>query len=359
MLYFHCGGYYMDYNKIGLFLKVLRLSKNMSQYNLAEKMHIDHSKINRIENNKRRPSFEDLIFYSEIFDISLDELIACERKTKQNKKEIQNKYFKYLHNQSSKLKKLRLITIIVLIFIIVNFIGLVFLYFFQNYDTMKVYSFYGTSSNYEINNGLFVLSKEKIYFQTGNIHPKVERIQIFSEINGERQLIYEGDSQVLLRDSYGYNAFASYHDFIKGNQKFFVAIEDEEIPLNFIEETANDNFVYTPKPEIGIPGEIIESSIPEKIKENFECDENSCILNEKDKTLFYNLGIFTVMDENSVSTYDVKTNSFIYENKEENILFVLSNNKVTCEMGNCDIYVEIYEIFEKNYIEKYLKLIYN
>ena len=40
----------MDYNKIGPFLKDLRLSKNMSQYDLAERMHVDHSKINRLEN---------------------------------------------------------------------------------------------------------------------------------------------------------------------------------------------------------------------------------------------------------------------------------------------------------------------
>ena len=70
----------MDYNKIGPFLKDLRLSKNMSQYDLAERMHVDHSKINRLENNKRRPTFDDLIYYSQIFNISLDELTACERK---------------------------------------------------------------------------------------------------------------------------------------------------------------------------------------------------------------------------------------------------------------------------------------
>ena len=197
----------MDYNKIGPFLKDLRLSKNMSQYDLAERMHVDHSKINRLENNKRRPTFEDLIYYSQIFNISLDELTACERKNKQNEKKLQNSLFKYLQNQNSKFEKARNIAILLAIFVVISFMGLIMLYFFQNYDTMKIYTFSGSSPSYEITNGLLVLSKEKIYFQIGNITPEVENIKIISEINNKRHLVYDGKYQMILQDSYGYESF--------------------------------------------------------------------------------------------------------------------------------------------------------
>ncbi len=187
----------MDYNKIGPFLRSLRLSKNMSQYDLAERMHVDHSKINRLENNKRRPTFDDLIYYSQIFNISLDELTACERKNKQNEKKIQTSFFIYLHNQNSKLKKAKFLIIVLAVFAIIGFVCLITLYFFQNYDTMKIYTFSGASPSYEITNGLLVLSKEKIYFQIGNMNPEVENIKIFTETNKEKRLVYDGEYRTL------------------------------------------------------------------------------------------------------------------------------------------------------------------
>lgn len=160
----------------------------MSQYDLAERMHVDHSKINRLENNKRRLTFEDLIYYSQIFNISLDELTACERKNKQ-------------------------------------------------YDTIKIYTFSGSSPSYELTNGLLVLSKEKIYFQIGSIDSEVENIKIFIKTNKERRLVYDGEYLALIQDNYGYESFISYNDFISGNQKVFVRIGNEEIPLNFIKKS--------------------------------------------------------------------------------------------------------------------------
>lgn len=346
----------MDYDKIGPFLRDLRLSKNMSQYDLAERMHVDHSKINRLENNKRRPTFEDLIYYSQIFDISLDELTACERKNKQNEKKLQAIFFKYLQNQNSKFKKIRFITILSAILVFISFIGLIALYFFQNYDTMKIYTFYGSSPSYEITSGLLVLSKDKIYFQIGNINPEVENIKIYSETNNERRLVYDGEYRVLLQDSYGYESFISYKDFIHGNQKFFVVINDEEIPLNFIEEVSNDNFVYVEENKIGEEQEIKQISTPQKIKETFQCDENDgCTLIEENALLTYNQGFFFVNTEEEIYTYNLNLNIFSYSNYQKAINFEIVNNNVNCIKGNCENAEKIYEEFYKNYVEKYLK----
>ena len=346
----------MDYNKIGPFLKDLRLSKNMSQYDLAEQMHVDHSKINRLENNKRRPTFDDLIYYSKIFDIYLDELTACKRKNKQNEKKLQNSLFKYLQNQNSKFKKARFIAILLAIFVVISFIGLIILYFFQNYDTMKIYTFSGSSPSYELTNGLLVLSKEKIYFQIGSIAPEVENIKIFIETNKERRLVYDGEYQVLIQDNYGYESFISYNDFISGNQKIFVRIGNEEIPLNFIEEVSNNNFVYVEEKEIGKEQEMKKFETPIKIKETFQCDENdNCVLKTDDFLLTYNSGLFFVNNKEENYTYNLNLNVFSYFNLKTLTNFEVVDNQVNCIEGNCENVEKIYNEFYKNYVEKYLK----
>ena len=346
----------MDYEKIGSFLRELRVSKNMSQYDLAMLMHVDHSKINRLENNKRRPNFDDLMYYSQIFDISLDELIACERKNKQNSKKLQVIFFKYLQNQNSKLKKVQFIVILLIILIVFGFIGLIITYFFQNYDAMRIYTFYGSSPSYEITDGLLVLSKEKIYFQIGNINPEVENIRIFSEINNKRHLVYNGKYQTILQDSYGYESFISYQNFINGNQKFFVEIDNQEIELNFIEEIANNNFIYMEENNIGEEQEIVEFLIPKKITENFQCDENkNCTLIDGNNILIYNSGFFYVNNDLENYTYDVNSGALSYYNLKNEINFEIINNNINCLKGNCKSANKVYENFYKNYVEKYLK----
>ncbi len=346
----------MDYDKIGQFLKSLRLSKNMSQYELAEEMHVDHSKINRLENNKRRPTFDDLVYYSQIFEISLDELIACERKNNQNEEKLQNTFLNYLKSQNSKYKKIKIATILLTIFSIISFMGLITLYFFQNYDTMRAYTFSGSSESYELTNGLLILSKKKIYFQIGRISPEVQNVTIFSEINNERKLIYNGDYHVLLQDSYGYEAFLSYQDFIEGKQKFIVVIGSEEILLNFNQEVSNNNFVYVKEKKIGEKQETKRFLTPTKIKENFQCDEyDSCTLIKEKDTLVYSMGFFYVNNDVENYTYDLRSENLSYSNFQKNISFEITNNNVNCMSGNCEEAKKIYEKFYKSYVEKYLK----
>ena len=42
----------MDCQKVGLFLKNLRTKKNLSQQNIADKMHISRQTVSDIENGK-------------------------------------------------------------------------------------------------------------------------------------------------------------------------------------------------------------------------------------------------------------------------------------------------------------------
>ena len=75
---------------------------------------------------------------------------------------------------------------------------------------------------------------------------------------------------MILQDSYGYESFISYKDFICSNQKFYIVINDEEIPLNFIEEISNNNFIYIEKNEHGNNQEKEQVSIPPKSLVSFQ-----------------------------------------------------------------------------------------
>lgn len=61
--------------KIGLQLQQQRIRHNMSQNDLAEKLHISRQSISKWENGGSLPSFNNVVAISDLFDISLDELI--------------------------------------------------------------------------------------------------------------------------------------------------------------------------------------------------------------------------------------------------------------------------------------------
>ncbi|KRK78890.1 helix-turn-helix domain-containing protein [Companilactobacillus nodensis] len=61
--------------QIGTQLQQRRKEHNMSQEALADKLHISRQSISKWENGTSLPSFANVVAISELFDISLDELI--------------------------------------------------------------------------------------------------------------------------------------------------------------------------------------------------------------------------------------------------------------------------------------------
>jgi len=142
---------------------------------------------------------------------------------------IQNNFKDYILKSAANLKKRNLVIAFLLFVIVIIFLGITVLYFFQNYSSIRIYKFYGKSENYEINDGLLILSKEKIYFDVKGIVPEIDTIEIISEINNEKKSVYKGDCKNVLNDLYGYSSIISYKKFIN----------DDEIPSPSNEEYYN------------------------------------------------------------------------------------------------------------------------
>lgn len=60
--------------QIGDKLKELRLSENLTQQELADKLHICRVNYTRYETNAVRPDYETLIAIADYFNVSLDEI---------------------------------------------------------------------------------------------------------------------------------------------------------------------------------------------------------------------------------------------------------------------------------------------
>lgn len=348
----------MDCEKIGKFIKKMREEKKWSQEILADKLFCDRTKINKIEKGKRYIKVDDLILLSEIFELSMEELISGEKQDKNNKARLEITFKEYLKAQNTKVKKLRIIIIFLIIITLLCFSLFAVTYFFQNYKSIRIYRFYGNSENYEVNDGLLILSKDKIYLKIDAIIPEVEEVSIYSECYNQEELIYRGEANVILNDKYGYDSFISYKDFINFKQKIFMVIDGERIDLTFKEDFVNNKFIYKENKQIGkeIPNNSL-SLIPKKIQDNFNCEVESCHLELKDENLIYNNGTLFVMTKKNYYLYNIENNLFEYqdlENSERNFIVTVLDEDITCVSGNCKESGEVYDKFYNYYILKYL-----
>ncbi len=65
-----------EYGGVGPRIRALRLEKNMTQRQLADKVGVDRTSLSSYENNKRVPDLFILCSLADIFGISLDELVG-------------------------------------------------------------------------------------------------------------------------------------------------------------------------------------------------------------------------------------------------------------------------------------------
>ncbi|OFK79343.1 transcriptional regulator [Anaerosphaera sp. HMSC064C01] len=107
--------------KLGNHIKHYRNEKGLSQEELAERVYVTRQTISNWENNKNYPDINSIVLLSEIFEISIDNLIKGD--LEQMKKEINSEEVKKLNFYSWMVLIIFLIAIISLIPML-KFIGL-------------------------------------------------------------------------------------------------------------------------------------------------------------------------------------------------------------------------------------------
>ena len=67
---------------IGKTIKKLREEKSMTQYNLAEKLNVTRPAVSNWETGKTSPDIDTLFKLSQIFDVSMEEMIYGEKQSR-------------------------------------------------------------------------------------------------------------------------------------------------------------------------------------------------------------------------------------------------------------------------------------
>ena len=116
----------MDQKKSGSFLKELRKTKNITQEQLAEQLNVSGRTVSRWETGNNMPDISLLVEISELFDVSISEIINGERKSENMNnevKEVAQSMSDYAtHEKESIIKEIRNLSLIGLIALICYYI---------------------------------------------------------------------------------------------------------------------------------------------------------------------------------------------------------------------------------------------
>lgn len=368
----------MDPQKIGKFIYELRIEKGLSQYKLADMIPISRQAISRWETGKAIPDSSTLMILSKIFNISIDELLLGRKFTKNDSKsEIQNAItlgvVDDINKKSATVKKLKISTILSLLIFIIILLGY---YFINSYNSIKVYTIFGESNNLTTKDGIFVVTKGKIYFRLGDLsynqNIKANNVELYYLENGEEKKLFSSDtSNILIRDHYGYNAVFDYNNLNKiiNNLYLRVGFNDtyEDIHLVLEKDFANNNFLFFKDKKSS--SKVNNQDISASVSNNdilmdlgkLDCNDEICSLEIEDKehnityTYIKEIQQLNITDSNGLDliewNYFISDDTIIYNHykgdiQEESI--TININDVNSENSK---YIQQ---FRREYIMKHL-----
>lgn len=341
----------MNFN-IGNLIKEKRQENNWSQQELADKIPTDRSNISRWENESVQIPLDKIKRLCEIFSLDLAELLTGETRNENNKQLHNNVIIDIMQNQNNKVKKFKicLFSSLLIIFLLI-FMFLIY-YFNQTYNSIYVYKIIGSSNNYEINDGLLIITREDAYFKIGSINDKSMDIELYLKDNNKDILIYNGNSNNILVDYYGYKQYFDIKMFKKNIDKYYLKIENEIVNLSFIKQYNNSNYIMNEDESVNESVFISENtSIPDKIKKEFKCNETNCELNLDNYIYNYNIETtdLSIVKDDIYVLYNNKLNTFYYTS--DTFSFSVNNGEMICNK-DCEKKNKIYNEFNSK-IKKY------
>ena len=275
----------MDSSKIGKFIKILRNERNLSQDKLAEMLNITRQAVSKWERGLSAPDPLTMKLLSELFEISVDEIIAGARKTKDNKEVFANTLLKMYEENYKKEKRIKRL-IIILSSVIILFLGY---YFVNTYNKIKVYLINGSSENFTMRHGIFLATNNKFYFRLGKFNNGDEKA--ISEfhlyyLNEEKErvtLFRSDDSNILLVDENGYDVYFEYEELPTIVENLYLDITYngiiETMELNLEKDFANNYLTFFKEDKIS--EEEVENKVLTEEMENIEEIEKKILDNFK------------------------------------------------------------------------------
>lgn len=172
-MYNYIGGS-MDQEKVGSFIKKLRIDNNLTQLELAEKLGVTYQAVSKWENGKNVPDIATLKEISKLFNIDIDEIISGEIKNK-NKK-----------------KNTRLVLVLSIIILILVSLLLI-IYFSKDKNKLEIKDITGTCEKFNVT-GSLIHSNDKTYIRISNIEYCSDDDIVYKEIEC---ILYEKNGNII------------------------------------------------------------------------------------------------------------------------------------------------------------------
>lgn len=299
----------MNYS-IGNFLKELRESSHLTQQELADKISISRQSISKWELGKSLPDHIMLVKLSKIFNVSIEEILLGERKKMEE-------VVVELYNSNRKKSKIIRVNFIFLIMLTLTFL---IYYFLSEFNKTKVYFISAKNDNFNISNGIFLKTKEKIFMIPGIIDNKnnknikgYELIIKDKKIN--QSIIKINDLAKILISNRNSKELFDFHRVEEQIKNMYLRVYNdttyEDIKLNFILSYKNNRIIYNNKV-------LDEKNIAE-------------IPTENDNLIITMLKKFNEENDYLFKSYDFEKHKLSYKYlKKDNVLIIekIINNKM-------------------------------
>ena len=245
----------MNQDKIGKFIYELRKEKNFSQYQLADIIPISRQAVSKWERGKTIPDHQTLLRLSEIFDVSINELLTGERLSNNSIEALEETALSILDQSTKKTKMIKRITTISISIITILLLAFLSYYFINSYNTMEVYRIGNTNKEFTTADGIYITTREKYYFKLGKIKNKIganiNNIGLYYKKDNKEILLVEDEEadNIVIMDSYGYGSKFTKKDIkdIKENLYLKINYNDTEevwIKLRYKRDFKNSSLFF-------------------------------------------------------------------------------------------------------------------
>ena len=361
----------MNAGKIGKFIAELRKSQSLTQQQLAEHIHIGREAVSKWERGLTIPDTASLMILSILFNVTVNELLAGERKSQENKEEIDNVALKVINASNKKIKRLKISFTAVILFLVILFFGYYFIY---NYNSIKVYIATSEGENFAILDGLVVTSRQKSYLKLGTLlnytDEEIDHIDLYYRRDEEyKKLLTTDDTNMLFVDFIGYNEiFKNVSiDRIFENLYLDIYTDDkvETLHLNIRMDFSNNyiSAILTEKNKELSAEEAYEASlneIPEFISENFTLEDGTYRYEFNIDEVEY-IGIYDAdIDEIRIFCNNgICTNLIMYSYIKNSLVTVDNNGNIIeydfyakeCKQGTCETYKDLINYLSENLVK--------
>ena len=241
----------MNQDKIGKFIYKLRTERNLSQYQLADMIPITRQAVSKWERGESIPDSSTLLRLSDIFNVTINELLNGERLKENSIKELESTTLNILDESNKKSKKLKRnfkISITIITALLLAFLSY---YFITSYNSIKVYIISGSSEKFIIHDGILLKTNSKNYLKMGKLrydeNIKINNIKFYYKKNNKKYLIVE-DKDITELDIVDFNGYDEKIDINRMIDNSYLEInyddnKTEIIKLSFKRTFTNDEFI--------------------------------------------------------------------------------------------------------------------